>query len=153
MDYTSEKLRKINCILSETNGLYHKLNVSLGLSDSVSDILYQIYNNNGSYPISGLCTDLAMPKQTVNSALRNLEKDGILFLEIYSGRNKRAVLTEKGQQFCKDTVACIFRMENLVFEEFTASEMDAFITLHKKYNAAINKYINDYAEEQNGREQ
>ena len=39
----SEKLRSINSLFSETAGLYHRFNVSLGLPDSVSDILYAVY--------------------------------------------------------------------------------------------------------------
>lgn len=148
----SKKIQKVNCILTETTGLYHKLNVALGLSDSVSDILYLIYANDGSYPVRELCAELSMPKQTVNSALRSLEKDGILFLEIYSGRNKRAVLTEKGKKFCKDTVASIFQMENTVFAEFTVSEIEAFVSLHEKYNAAISKYISEWTRLKDGRE-
>lgn len=151
MNYTSEKVRKINCILSETGGLYHKLNTALGLSDSVSDILYQIYDNDGCYPVSNICSGLAMPKQTVSSAMKNLEKEGILLLETYSGKSKRAVLTEKGKRFCENTVANIFQMENLAFEEFTDSEIEAFISLHEKYNAAISKSMDEYIEGKNGR--
>ena len=80
----SNKLQKINCILSETNGLYHKLNVELGLSDSIAGVLYALYANEGAYPIMQLRVELSMPKQTLNSALRSLEKDGVLYLEIYS---------------------------------------------------------------------
>lgn len=152
MSHISEKIRKINCILSETGGLYHKLNVALGLSDSVSDILYQIYDNDGCYPVSSICSELGMPKQTVSSAMKNLEKEGILFLETYSGKSKRAVLTEKGKQFCKDTVAYIFEIENSVFEEFTDSEIETFISLHEKYNTVISKSIDEYAGGKNGRE-
>ena len=150
MSHISEKVQKINCVLSETGGLYHKINVMLGLSDSVSDILYQIYDNGGCYPVSNICSDLGMPKQTVSSAMKNLEKEGILLLETYRGKSKRAVLTEKGEQFCKNTVANIFQMENLVFKEFTDSEIEAFISLHEKYNTAISKSIDEYIEGKNG---
>ena len=152
MDCNVEKLRKINCIFSETAGLYHKLNVLLGLSDSVSDILYLLYANDGCYSIRELCTDLDIPKQTVNSALRSLEKQEILFLETYSGKKKRVVLTEKGMQFCNDTIAPIFQIEKLAFEEFTTSEIEAFVTLHEKYNAALSTHIDNYARLKNGRE-
>lgn len=152
MSQISEKVRKINCILSETGGLYHKLNAALGLSDSVSDILYQIYGNGGCCPISNICSELGMPKQTVSSAMKNLEKEGILFLETYSGKSKRAVLTEKGKQFCEDTISHIFQIENTVFEEFTDSEIEAFISLHEKYNEVISKNIDEYVGIRNGRE-
>ncbi|MDO5293473.1 MAG: hypothetical protein Q4F05_12070 [bacterium] len=87
--------------------------------------------------------ELSMPKQTINSALRGLKKDGILFLELYSARNKRVILTEKGWEYCKGTVAHIFEMEEVVFAEFSASELEAFVTLHKKYNAVISKYLEE----------
>lgn len=147
----SEKLRRINCTFSETAGLYHKLNVTLGLSDSVSDILYALYSNDGAYPILSLREELSMPKQTLNSALRNLEKDGILFLEVYNGRNKKAVLTEKGWEYCKNTVAHICGMEEVVFSEFSDSELEAFVTLHEKYNASIGRYIEEKARLNDGR--
>ena len=150
MSYTSEKVRKINCILSETGGLYHKLNVAMGLSDSISDILYQIYDNGGCYPIGSICSELGIPKQTVSSAMKNLEKDGILFLETYSGKSKRAILTEKGKQFCEDTIARIFQIENSVLEEFTDSEIETFISLHEKYNTVISKSIDEYVGGKNG---
>lgn len=152
MSNISEKVRKINCIFSETGGLYHKLNIALGLSDSISDILYQIYDNDGCYEVCKICSDLCMPKQTVSSAMKNLEKEGILYLETYSGKSKRAVLTEKGKQFCEDTVAQIFQIENLVFEEFSDSEIETFISLHEKYNTVISKSIDEYAGGKNGRE-
>lgn len=152
MDYHVEKLRRINCIFSETAGLYHKLNVLLGLSDSVADILYLLCANDGCYSIRELCTSFDMPKQTVNSALRSLERENILFLETLSGKKKQAVLTEKGKQFCEDTIAPIFQIENLVFAEFSASELEAFVALHEKYNAALGKYINDYGRPKDGRE-
>lgn len=139
----SNKLQKINCILTETTGLYHKLNVELGLSDSVADVLYTLYANEGNYPIMELREELSMPKQTLNSALRNLEKDGILFVELYSGRNKRAVLTEKGWKYCKETVAHILGMEEIVFSEFTDLELKAFVKLHEKYNASLSKHIEE----------
>ena len=129
----SEKLRSINSLFSETAGLYHRFNVSLGLPDSVSDILYAVYSRDGSCPIRELCRETGLPKQTVNSALRKLEKEDILFLEIYSGQKKRAVLTETGHRFCEKTVVRIFQAEERAFDAFSDTELDAFVRLHKKY--------------------
>lgn len=137
----SDKLQRINCILAETSGLYHKLNVELGLSDSIAEILYLLYTNNGCYPILRLREELSMPKQTLNSALRALEKQEVLFLEQYSGRNKIAVLTDNGWQYCGKTVAYILKMEEDVLKEFSDAELESFISLHEKYNAKIGKYI------------
>ena len=153
MKRSYEKMNKLNSVLGETAGLYRKLNILLDLSDSVSDILYLLYANDGCYPVRGLCMDLDIPKQTVNSALRRLEKEDILLLETISGKKKRAVLTEKGKQFCDNAIAPIFQIENSVFAEFSPSELETFITLHEKYNAVLGRHINDYGRAKNGREQ
>ena len=142
----SKKLRAINCLFSETAGLYHRLNVALGLSDSISDLLYAIYFHNGSCSIREICQETGLPKQTVNSALRNLENDGILFLEICCGRQKQAILTDKGRQYCENTVVRIFQTEELAFEAFAHEELEALIRLHEKYNTALKKSIEETVE-------
>jgi len=146
MSTINEKLQKINCLLSEASGLYHKMNVHLGLSDSVSNILYVIYDHDGAYPIGDICTDLAIPKQTVNSALRGMEQDGLLFLESCGKRAKQAVLTESGKEYCRRTVAKIFEMEKDVLSGFTPEEYTQFVRLHEKYNNAIRTYIEGLSE-------
>lgn len=139
----SEKLRSINNLFNETAGLYHQLNASLRLSDSASDILYAVYSHDGRCPIRDLCRETGLPKQTINSALRNLEKEDILFLEIYNGHKKRAVLTKKGRQFCEETVVRIFQAEEQAFDAFSSAELEAFLRLHEKYNAALKKSIEE----------
>lgn len=139
----SEKLHAFNSLFSETAGLYHQLNVSLGLSDSVSDILYALCFHDGSCPIRELCWETGLPKQTVNSALRHLEQDGLLFLEMYSGRKKRAVLTKQGRQFCEETIARIFQAEEHAFAAFSSAELETFLRLHEKYNAALKMSIEE----------
>ena len=141
MNTMNEKLHKINCLLSETSGLYHRMNVHLGLSDSVSNILYVIYDHDGVYPISDICTDTGIPKQTINSALRGMERNGLLFLENCGKRAKQAVLTVSGKEYCRQTVARIFEMEKEVLSGFTPEEYTQFVRLHEKYNNAIRAYI------------
>ena len=51
------------------------------------------------------CHAMYEPKQTVNSALKKLERDGIIeLLEMKDKRSKRLHLTEKGEEFARETV-------------------------------------------------
>ena len=146
MSESNQRIKKINCLLSETNGLYHRVNVRLGLSDSIANILYQICDHDGVYGISDICLDLGIPKQTVNSALRQLEYDGLLYLESCGKRSKQAVLTERGKEYCSHTIATIFDMERAVLSTFTQDECAQFVHLQKKYNNALKSYIDGLAE-------
>lgn len=68
-------------ILGEINGAYHDASVKMGLADSEMQILYSVHMAEGKlYPseIARLC---GMSRQTVASALRSLEREGILYLE------------------------------------------------------------------------
>ena len=81
-------------ILGEINGAYHDASVKMGLADSEMQILYSVHMAEGKlYPseIARLC---GMSRQTVASALRSLEREGILYLETGAGRSRPVRLTE-----------------------------------------------------------
>lgn len=146
MSESNQRIKRINCLLSETNGLYHRMNVRLGLSDSIANILYLICDHDGIYGISDICLDLGIPKQTVNSALRQLERDGLLYLESYGRRSKQAVLTEHGREYCSRTISEIFDMERAALSIFTQDECAQFVHLQEKYNNSLKSYLDGLAE-------
>ena len=69
-------------------------------------------------------------KQTLNSAVRALEKDGILYLEPYKGVAKLAVLTERGAKPTPSRpVARLSRAELRAFDGWTEEEVCTHIRL------------------------
>lgn len=84
-----DKLQRINWLISETDSLYHQASLKIGLSDSASRILYALYTRGGSCLLSDIYKDSGISKQTVNSALRKLEKEGVIRLEQYHGKAKK----------------------------------------------------------------
>lgn len=127
-----EKILRINRIAYEVDSLYHTAALKLGLSDSVMYILYMLYDHGGRCPLNeihgaGLC------KQTVNSAVRKMERENLLYLEQYRGRVKMAILTESGLAFAEQTVARLFSKEESAFASWTDEEIDTFIALYQKY--------------------
>lgn len=69
-----------------------------------------------------------MSKQTVNSSMRNLERQGYLYLE-QSGRDKHIRLTDKGKQFVEEKIRPVVDMENGAFLEMEPEERAEFIRL------------------------
>lgn len=69
-------IRRFNHLLGELDAVYHDLSFRLGMSDSVSKILYTICDAGTSCPLHLICQRTGLSKQTVNSALRKLEREG-----------------------------------------------------------------------------
>lgn len=129
----TDDIHRINYLRSELDALYHQASLRLGLSDSVSVVLYTVYDAGGECLLSTIYKTSGISKQTVNSALRRLEADGILSLSRYDGRAKKAALTEKGQDFAARTVGRLFRAEAAAFDTWTDEEAAAYLRCMEKY--------------------
>ena len=98
LSYTSKEMKRFNHLLGETHAVYHEISLKMGLSDSAMNILYTICDNGDSCPLHEICRLSGLSKQTVNSAIRKLEADGILYLKPVGGRNKDVCLTDAGKR-------------------------------------------------------
>ena len=78
---------------------------------------------------------VSMSRQTVNSAIKNLEKQGYLRLEAVSGdrRNKTLSFTEEGEAFVKRTVDRVLSLEHQVFENLEVEEQEQITQILRKY--------------------
>ena len=93
---SSASLKRLNHLQCEMSVVYHEMSLSVGQSDSVIQILYTICDSGGeSCLLHDICNLTGLPKQTINSAIRKLEQEHILYLESTGSRNKRVILTEK----------------------------------------------------------
>lgn len=78
-------------------------------------------------------TESGASKQTINSALRKLETEGIVYLEIFEGRKKKVYLTDKGRQLAEDTVFRVIEAENEIFASWSDEEKRIYIDLTQRY--------------------
>ena len=78
-------------------------------------------------------------KQTVNSSLRNLESEGLVYLEKTSGRSKTVHLTEEGRRFAERTVKIIRDEENAVFDRWSEEERKIYFELTERYIEEMKK--------------
>ena len=136
-------IKRLNHLLGEIEGLYHDISLKLGLSDSISKILYTLYIEEGRCPLSLLSRQNGLSKQTVNSAIRTLEEQGVVILESAGGKNKDVLLTESGKTFAKQTAAQIVEIENRIFERWSAEEAHQYLNLTEKYLASLQRELND----------
>jgi len=132
-----ELIHRINYLMSETEACYHRASRKLGISDSVSRILYTIYDAGEQCLLSDIYKKSGISKQTVNSAIRGLEAENILYLEPYKGLSKRVVLTDRGKEYMQRTAAKLYEAEAAAFDTWTSEEIRTYLSLIEKYRDSL----------------
>lgn len=141
--YMKEEMKRFNYLTAEIDAAYHEAALKLGLSDSAMQILYTICNNGEECLLNDIIHLSGISKQTVNSALRKLENEDVVYLEAFSGRKKKVCLTEKGKALVKNTVLQIIEIENEIFDSWTDTERKIYIELTQKYLFSFKEKIKE----------
>lgn len=128
----------------EVDDLYHMLALKFGLSDSAMWILCTMREVNRELTQSEIAQEMSMSRQTVNSAIKNLEKQGYLQMVPVPGdrRNKTLSFTEKGEAFVKNTVDRMLDLEHQVFAKLEVKEQEQITEILRKYT----RYMKEGAE-------
>lgn len=135
--YMSEKLVIFNRIYKEYNEIYHEADIRLGLSNSEFDTLYAICELGDGCKQTDICRTTFIPKQTVNSAIRTLEKKEYLTLASGKGRSMHIYLTEQGLQLVRRTIFPMVEIENEAFPKLTEKEYKSILHFHTQYLSAL----------------
>lgn len=122
-------LKRYNHLVGEIDAVYHEASLKLGMSDSVSKILYTICNVGSSCLLHDICKQTGLSKQTVHSAIRNLEAKEMVTLELVGGKSKKVCLTEKGEIFAQKTARRIIDMENSILSSWPKEDVQTYLEL------------------------
>lgn len=125
--------RRYNRLLSEIDEVYHEVASRQGFSDSAMAILYTLSDNDGQCRLPELIKLSGVNKQTVSSALRKLERNGIVYLEPAGGKSKRVCLTEKGFSTARETVDRVLDAEKRIYASWTQEEWALYVQLTERY--------------------
>ncbi len=133
-------MNRFNSLITQTDSIYREAAFKLGLTYSAMMVLYAVLNNGGSCPISDICA-FGINKQTVNSALRKLETEDVVFLEAAGARRKNVRLTENGMALAEKTILKIINIENEIFASWTKNERETYIELTKRYMNQLSEKV------------
>lgn len=133
----SREMRRYNHLSGEIESVYHEMSLKLGLSDSAMIVLYTVCNSGASCPLREICRVSGLSKQTVNSALRKLEAEGVIYLEPASARSKNVCLTEAGMVLAERTAGEIIRIENDIFAAWPREDVERYLELTERYLLAL----------------
>ena len=128
-------------LAGEINALYHEAAVKMGVSDSVQNILYVLWEKGGRCPQSEIARLAGISRQTIHSAVHKLEREGIVRLEQGRGHSTVVCLIGKGEKYAQEKVEPLFRIENQIWKEWSAEEQQQYLLLTQKYRDALKKYL------------
>ena len=125
--------QEFNRIDGRIESIYHEAAVKMGLSDSEFWILYVLVTNAPGLPQPELIEITGMNKTTINSALKKMEREGIVHLTPGSRRSTCVSLTEAGVRLAEGTVCRLVNVENRIFEGWSPEEQRMLIHLNSDY--------------------
>ncbi len=136
MENLEEQYNHFNYLYKRLDDKYSTLASIYGISDCAMWILYAMReNDNKQLTQTEVAKGLYMSRQSVSSAIKKLEKDGLITLEKQKGNEKNKILhlTEQGKTLAQKTVDKIIKSERSAFQSLKEKERESFIKLTKKY--------------------
>lgn len=134
-------LKEYRELFWQTDALYNSIMEKTGMPTSEHMTLYCI--SSGINTQSAICKKLYMPKQTINSAVKKFEKEGII--ELCSTPNndkpKTLALTPKGEELVIEKVLVVDKIEESVWNELTNEEQIRLVKLTSKYNDVLKEKV------------
>lgn len=131
--YISKEMKRYNHLIGEINAVYHEMSLNLGMSDSAMMVLYTICNCGDCCLLQEICHLSGMSKQTINSAIRKLEAERIVYLESVGSKNKNVCLTDAGKHLAKRTAIPIIEAENKIFASWPKEDVNKYLELTEKF--------------------
>ena len=126
-------ITEVNRTYKEEDDFYRRLARRSGLSDAAFWVLYSIETAPGPVTQTDIGNTLMLSKQTINSALKQLEHSGHICLTSGPGRKKYLQLTEKGQVLADRAIRPTLEVERGAFLGMSEEERASLLALDRKY--------------------
>lgn len=122
MKALSTRLFALNEAWKENANIYRQMAKQMNLTDMAMWALYTLRVEPGEMTQSRMCEFLHEPKQTINSALKKMEADGLITLQSGSNRRTKTIhLTAAGEALA----------------QFSEEEADQLFSLLRRLNALM----------------
>lgn len=126
-------ITQVNQTYKEEDDLYRRLARHSGLSEAAFWILYTVELASGPVTQAEVCGYLSLSKQTINSALKQLEQEGYIRLTGGPGRKKYLQITGRGERLADHTVRLVLEAEERAFLGLAEEERASLLALERKY--------------------
>lgn len=129
----------------EWSSIYRKYAAKKGVPESRFQIMYSVYVSVGGITQTDICDGWSAPLQTINSCLKQMEKEGVIALYVDSDnrRKKRVRLTPEGEKIAAELVEPIMQAENASFSALTPAEQAQLLELTKRQLTVLKKLVDE----------
>ena len=123
----------------EQDAIYHNVAVKYGLSDTAMWVLYNIYLASDVITQQELCRQCFFAKQTVNTAITSLIKNGYVELESIPGtrNHKKIMLTAKGVKLTEVTIKPLVEAEKCAYAVLNSEEIKAYLDMTTRLTVSL----------------
>lgn len=138
-------LERLNRKWKECDRIYHEVARRSGLSDCAFWIMYGLVCADGPLPQKNMSQAWQYSKQTVASALQQLERQGLIVVRLAEGsrRDKVIELTETGDAFCDRHVRPVLQSERQALQSMGTERADALIETMGHYLQLLSQVIDE----------
>ena len=125
--------QEYNRRVKEWDGIYHQAGQRCGLSDAAYWLLYTLCDEEQEMSQNDFCKQWFLSKQTVNSAISTLKKEGYITLVTVShSRRKLIRLTKEGENFCQEKVKPFLDADRASLSGLSPEERNQMLSLMQK---------------------
>ena len=144
----SNELKSIKAIFTQMGkqeslfeALYSRVASAFELTTCEMWIYYFLLIEENGITQREICNQMSFKKQTVNSAVAKLVKNGMLTLSTSDGnsKNKNLMLTPQGQVFAQRTVNQLLEAELKAAKKFGSKKLSTFCKLRDEYYGTLLK--------------
>ena len=134
-------------IMQKIDHLYEEYAKSKGMTYMSLYVLEAICTQKENCTQKLICEESHYPKQSVNLIIKSFWQSGYITLEEMPAdrRNKRIVLTEKGQDYAAQTVAPLWRIDEEATRRLTGQQREELLRLLSIYAMAYEDGIKEAA--------
>lgn len=133
-----KEIQALSLVMSKINGMNLRWAQEHELNAYTVKVLYSLAGNE---PVTQkqICMASGMPKQTVNNAIRALEKEEMVQLAVQESdkREKAVTLTEKGMQYLQDTLMPVMKFESKIIKRMGYENYEHLLQYLTCYSEAM----------------
>ena len=128
-------IQQIELQRKEQDSLYHSVAVKFGLSDTSMWVLYLVSETDKDLTQQDLCKQSFYAKQTINTAINSLVKNGFVeLIPIPGTRNHKKVrLTDTGRELVKGTTNRLKIAEQNAYGKLTEEELQVYLDITSRF--------------------
>ena len=114
------------------DSFYDEFAKQSNVSSALLWVLYALGDGNPHTQIE-ISYDWELPKTTVNTVIKEIQKDGYALLVPIKGKRREMsiVLTESGKKFADNVLSDLYKKEAEVFKSLSSEEQEIVMVLEK----------------------